>query len=526
MARKPNIPADVPALRRRAEARLRERRRNHRSTDTSQRSEADPQRLVHELQVHKIELEMQNAELQGARDKTEALLEKYTDLYDFAPVGYFSLDEQGLIMEGNLTGAVLLGVERSRLINRRLLGFVAPASQPVFLAFLKEIFARSGKQVCEATVLKEDGPAFWADFQAISAVSFSGSRKWCRVAVSDITALKRAKEAQGRMEALTVTNRELKREIVRRQAVEAALKHSEQHTSRLLEQSRRQQEQLRLLTHQMLSALEEERKQISRELHDEIVQTLTGINVHLATLEMEAAHNTTGLTKKIARTQRLVEKSVNIVHRFARDLRPTMLDDLGLIPTLHSHLKDFTKRTGIHIHLTTFSLTKFAPLDSAKRTVLYRVAQAALTNIALHAQASRVAVNIRKVPGAIRMEIKDDGKGFEVESLLRATRRQRLGLLGMKERVQMVGGSFGVESAPGRGTTICAQIPFGNAGRRGGISGPVDDLTLPPLPSDAAGLAGAGRRARLGAARPAALERRSPARTFSVRSPVLKGGCC
>ena len=89
---------------------------------------------------------MQNAELQEARDRMEALLEKYTDLYDFAPVGYFSLDEQGLILEVNLTGAALLGVERSRLINRRLPRFVAPASQPVFLAFLERVFAGTGNR--------------------------------------------------------------------------------------------------------------------------------------------------------------------------------------------------------------------------------------------------------------------------------------------------------------------------------------------------------------------------------------------
>ena len=298
---------------------------------------------------------MQNAELQGARDEMEAVLEKYTDLYDFAPVGYFSMDEQGLILEVNLTGAALLGVERSRLINRRLQHFVAPTSRPIFLAFLERVFAGPGKQVCEASLLKEDGTPFWADFQATSAASLRGERKWCRVAVSDITALKRAEEAQRRMEALAAANRELKQEIVRRKAVEEALKKSEQHSSQLLEQSRHLQEQLRHLSRQILPAQEEERKRISRELHDEIAQILTGINVRLAALKMEATVNTKGLKRKIARTQRLVEKSVDIVHRFARELRPAVLDDLGLIPALHSFMKDFAKRTGIRIHFTSFT---------------------------------------------------------------------------------------------------------------------------------------------------------------------------
>ena len=261
------------------------------------------------------------------------------------------------------------------------------------------------------------------------------------------------------------SNRQLKQEIARRKSVEESLRKSEQHYSRLLEQSHRLQEQLRLLSRQLLAAQEEERKRISRELHDEIAQTLTGINVRLAALKTEATVNTKGLQKKITRTQRMVEKSVNIVHRFARELRPTLLDDLGLIPALHSFVKSFSKQTCIHIRLTVFA--EVEKLDNAKRTVLYRVAQEALTNVARHAQASRVEVSIQKLPGAARMEIKDNGKSFQVDSVLHAKGNKRLGLLGMRERVEMVGGSLRVESAPGQGTTICAQIPLGN-GRAGG----------------------------------------------------------
>jgi PAS domain S-box-containing protein len=466
MNRRPNLSVAAAELRRRAETRMRERQNKQRSEVGELRSAADTQRLLHELQVHQIELEMQNAELQEARDRMETLLEKYTDIYDFAPVGYFSLDEQGRILEVNLTGAALLGVERSRLVHRRLPRFVAPTSQPVFLTFLERVFAGTGKQVCEAKLLKEDGAAFRADFHAASAVSLSGPRKWCRVAVSDITALRRAEEAPRRLEALAVANRELRREIVRRQAVEEALTQSERHQTQLLEQSRHMQEQLRHLSHQILQAQEEERKRISRELHDEITQTLVGINVHLETLAREAKVNPRGLRQAIARTQRLVGKSVNIVHQFARELRPTALDDLGLIATLHSFMKDFMKRTGIRVHFTTFAGVE--QLNSARRTMLYRVVLSALTNVAQHARASRVKVSLRKLVDAVHLEISDNGKSFEVEQVLHARRNQRLGLLGMRERVEMVGGDFSVESAPGQGTTIRAQIPFRSSPARGG----------------------------------------------------------
>ncbi len=248
---------------------------------------------------------------------------------------------------------------------------------------------------------------------------------------------------------LIASNRQLQQEIVQRKSVEASLRKSEQHYSQLLEQSRHMQEQLRRLSRQLLSAQEEERKMISRELHDQIAQTLTGINIRLASLKTASMLNTRGLQEKISSTQRLVEKSVDIVHRFARELRPTVLDDLGLIPALHSFMKSFAKRTGVHANLTTFAV-KIDQLDAARRTALFRVAQEALTNVARHAHASRVEVSIQKLPGCICMKIKDDGKSFNVERALHANGGKHLGLLGMRERLEMVGGKFVVESSPAK----------------------------------------------------------------------------
>ncbi|MCX6905944.1 MAG: histidine kinase [Verrucomicrobia bacterium] len=261
---------------------------------------------------------------------------------------------------------------------------------------------------------------------------------------------------------LAASNRNLKEKIAQRQAAEENLRQSEQHSSQLLEQSRSLQEQLRHLSRQILSAQEEERKMISRELHDVIAQVLTGINVQLATLKKQATVSTKGLARNITRTQRLVEQSVDIVHRFARELRPAVLDDLGLVPAVLSYLKDFAKRTGLRVNLTAFTSGRIKELGSAGRTALYRVAQEALNNVARHAQASRVEVSLQKLPHALRLQITDNGKSFEVERVLHAKKNKRLGLLGMRERVEMVGGKFTVESAPGHGTTIQAQIPIGD----------------------------------------------------------------
>ncbi len=455
---RPHFAAGAKGLRRRAEAQLRGQNAKRVSKTGDLKSGPDPRRLLHELQVHQVEVELQNAELLEARDRMEASLERYTDLYDFAPVGYFSLDEQGRILEANLTGATLLGVERSRLIHGRLSGFVDSKSQPIFRTFLERIFAGDGKQACEANVLKGDGGSFWANLCGTSACAVHGPRKSCRVAISDITPLRQAEESRRRLETLAIANEELKDEIIRRQAVEEALKKSQHQQTLLLQQSRRMQERLRRLSHRILQAQEEERKRISRELHDEIAQILVGINVQLETLARQI--NPRDFKQEIARTQRLVERSVNIVHKFARELRPTLLDDLGLIATLHSLVKDFTKRTGIRVRFTAFAGVE--QLNITRRTVLYRVAQSALTNVAQHARASCVKVDIRQLPEAVCMEIADNGKAFEVDLVLHPRRNKRLGLVGMRERVEMVGGAFSVESTPTRGTTIRTLIPLGN----------------------------------------------------------------
>jgi signal transduction histidine kinase len=202
---------------------------------------------------------------------------------------------------------------------------------------------------------------------------------------------------------------------------------------------------------------EEERKRISRELHDDIAQTLTGINVRLASLKAGTGENSRSLRKKISNTQRLVEKSVEIVHKFARDLRPGVLDDLGLIPALHSYVKIFARQTHLLIRLRIDAGVE--RLEPAKRVVLYRVAQEGLTNVARHARATHVEISIEKVSDSFFMKLTDDGRSFPVEQTLHTKKNRRLGLLGMRERIEMVGGRLGIASTPGQGTTIQVVMP-------------------------------------------------------------------
>jgi len=385
---------------------------------------------------------------------------RYRTLFELGPVGVYSCEAGGAVREFNPRAAELWGRKPKpgdvvdlfsgahKLYHPN--GSFMPHDQCPMAGVL------SGKmpRACDLEVIIErpDGSRVLVLENIAPLRDERGAITGAINCFVDITALKQAMEAQSRLDTLTVTNRELEREIARRQVVEKSLQSSELHLSQSLDKSRH-------LAHQILSAHEEERKQISQELHDEVAQSLAGIGVQLSALGAEAMRNPKGLAKKVALTQKLVTKSMHTVHRFARELRPAILDDLGLVAALHSFLKEFKQRTGLQVHFTAFTAGEIDRLDSKKRAVLYRVAQSALNNSAQHAKGSLVNVSLQKIPGAISMEIKDNGKGFQVERVLIAKRYKRLGLPIMKERVEMAGGSFAVESIRGTGTTIRVQIP-------------------------------------------------------------------
>jgi signal transduction histidine kinase/ActR/RegA family two-component response regulator len=186
--RKRNIAEDPTQLRSRAEDRLRAQQEPQGSKARHQQSEADTQRLLHELEVHQIELEMQIEELSEARDKMEGLLEKYTDLYDFAPTGYLTFSPAGAIIEANLAASNLLEVARSSLVKRRFGSFLSATDLRVFSDFLQQAFASKARQSCEVTLNVAGRPPRALDLKGI--VFESGQA--CRVTLTDITDRKQA----------------------------------------------------------------------------------------------------------------------------------------------------------------------------------------------------------------------------------------------------------------------------------------------------------------------------------------------
>ena len=203
-------PIDNAELRRRAEESLGLKT----GTTHPPRTDDESLRLHHELQVHQVQLEMQNAELRQTRDELESALEKYTDLYDFAPVGYFTLDSKGTITSVNLTGASLVGVERSGLVGRLFRHFVTGETRPAFTSFVEKVFASPTKEACEVVLLRETNTSLCVQVEGMA----STSGKECRIALIDITQriqaeeeLRRAKETAEEVDRLATEAAEAQR---------------------------------------------------------------------------------------------------------------------------------------------------------------------------------------------------------------------------------------------------------------------------------------------------------------------------
>ena len=257
---------------------------------------------------------------------------------------------------------------------------------------------------------------------------------------------------------LAAANQKLKKEITVRKRAERDLRESEDHYRVLFNQARLMQENLRYLSNQILKVQEEERKRISRELHDEVGQALTAVNVNLAVLKKAIPGSGRQLRKKITDAQNLLEQTMESVHNFSRELRPAMLDDLGLVPALRSFVKSFGERTGVRVSFR--ASMEVERLQIEQKTVLYRVAQESLTNVAKHAQATQGRVLIQKFKNGIRMEVADNGRSFRAKQHISSQGKKRLGLLGIQERVRLANGDFRIDSEPGKGTRIRVWIPF------------------------------------------------------------------
>ncbi len=216
------------------------------------------------------------------------------------------------------------------------------------------------------------------------------------------------------------------------------------------------QEQLRLLSGSIMAGQEKERTAIARELHDELGQILTALRLDAVWLSDRLSGQDDQATARALTMCRLIDKTIDEVRGMAIRLRPGMLDDFGLIDALDWYTKDFTKRTGIICKFSRHNLTE---VDDLVATAAYRITQEALTNVARHAFATQVRISLEAKNDMLNLTVKDNGCGFKPQEL---ENTHCLGLVGMRERAALVGGSLELHSKPGKGTRINFRLPLAN----------------------------------------------------------------
>ena len=228
--------------------------------------------------------------------------------------------------------------------------------------------------------------------------------------------------------------------------------------SRLLEKVSESERRFRRISRGVFRLQEEERGRISRDLHDGIGQLLTALKIQLELLEQEAA-SVSALASRIAGARELADTALTEVRQLSHVLRPQMLDELGLEPTLRWLARTFHKRTGIAVELTIEGAERRA--DADVETLVYRITQEALTNVARHSGAESAKVVVERDPRRIRLRIEDRGRGFTPETLLSSAGEEGgFGLRAMRDRVEFVQGRFTIRSAPGQGTVVEAEVPL------------------------------------------------------------------
>ena len=232
----------------------------------------------------------------------------------------------------------------------------------------------------------------------------------------------------------------------------ASLRHAESLESR----AERHYHELQKLSARLLHVEEEGRRKLSRELHDEIGQSLALLQIEIS--HALATPQPPGARRPLERAHQLAEQTVQTIRNIALLLRPTLLDDLGLVPALQFQLEEFLRRNPIACDFVEDGVADQLP-DPA-RTCVYRVIQEALHNCEKHSAATKVRFLVRQLPDALLAEVEDNGRGFSCDPQGMPARNTGLGLLGIRERAAIAGGTLEIDSAPGRGTRITLRIPL------------------------------------------------------------------
>jgi signal transduction histidine kinase len=388
--------------------------------------------LIHELNIHQTELEIQNEELKRAQQELSDLHRQYERLYEFAPCGYVILNPRGIITRVNLTGVRLLGVPKIRLLRSVLSAYIADRWQGAFLEARRNAARIGEKERLELRLKREAGPPLWvraditADRDEREAVV-----QWFVVLV-DIT---REKGAETQLHALNDT---LEQRIAERTA-----------------ELERRVSQLQQLALDLSQAEDCERRRIADILHDDFQQDLAYIKMELAQLGQRPDPH---LAQKLARLAQLTGECIEKARHLSHTVNPPALHREGLLAALAVLAEDMGKHHGLTVTLHT--QPEAEPASRALASMLYRSVRELLFNVVKHAGVTAAAVEVRSMDKRIRIEVRDGGKGFDYDA---ARAGQGLGagygLYNIEERMAFLGGALQVTTGPGKGSCFVLTVP-------------------------------------------------------------------
>ena len=389
--------------------------------------------LIHELQVHTEEITVQNEQLLTAQTQLEEARDRYADLYDFAPIGYLSLDVRGAIVEINIAAAALFERQRAFLLKLPLVSLIVKEHRERFREFLAQSQAFDRKSTVEAEVKLKTGRIVRIIGRPLPP---DAKNREVLTAILDVTS-----ERQLESDNVAVLDRE---------RAKAAQLESEI-TLRIITEER-----VKALLERLVKVQEQERRRLALNLHDELGQQLTTLRLALETLRQAPSDGER--SQRFEQIEQIVSQLDRDVDSLAWELRPPALDDVGLDAALGDFVRQWsvTNHVGARVH--------YAPPNDGSRlpaeieSSLYRIVQEALNNVAKHARARHVSVIVEHRADDLKLIVEDDGKGFDPDNP--EIRRNGMGLAGIEERALAVGGALEVESSRSRGTTLFVRIPL------------------------------------------------------------------
>jgi len=367
------------------------------------------------------------------------------------------LDPDGNVATWNPGAARILGYDESEILGKPAARFYPPEEVERGKPEIeREAATTAGRYEEEDWRVRKDGSRFWANVVVTPLRDGDGNLRGFVKITRDLSERKRVEES---LRAEVAERRRVDEQLQRlNKSLEAAVEDrtAELRTAnaQLFEAKRRAQD----LSVRLIAAQEEERRRIAHELHDETGQALTAIKLRL----FDALQNHDNSTRALEECVEIVDQTVKQIRNMAVSLRPMVLDDLGLAEALEWALDRQAKATGWRATLRMDPLPDRLPPEI--ETACFRVGQEALTNVARHAAARSVEVSLRLGEGVLTLSIRDDGNGFDYQALQSTDAREKhFGLLAMSERVNLVGGAFDVNSAPGNGTEIRVTFPLERA---------------------------------------------------------------